>query len=113
MRFGVNQNLNKVKDPSARDNEEKSPLRLRGGVSSGQRGTNTGYKGPFRETRSSTSRQNEVLLGAFGENEGGKEIQNYSLPIFFGTTILSLFVLEFSFSRKEGVRVKGHAKINN
>ena len=93
MRFGVNQNLNKVKEASDRGNGEKSPLRLRGGTNA-NRGS---------------------LVGAYGgENEEKKnQVNKYSLPVFFGTAILSLFVLEFSFSRKEGVKVRGHAKINN
>ena len=85
MRFGFSKNLNKVV-------KKASPLRLKGGTNPN--------RGP--------------LLGAYGggsENKSNNE--NYSLPIFFGTMILSLFVLEISFSSREGVRVKGHAKINN
>ena len=90
MRFGFSKNLNKVKEIERSSGDQRSPLRLRGGVN----------KGP--------------LLGAYGgENEGKKKSDDYSLPIFFGTMILGLFVFEISFSNKEGVRVKGHAKINN
>ena len=89
MRFGVNQNLNKVQEK-----KNKSPLRLRGGA-------NGGHKGP--------------LLGSNGgdENENKKEDNNYSLPIFIGTAILGMLVLEFSFSHREGVKVRGHAQIRN
>ena len=86
MRFGVNQDLNKI--------QKKSPLRLRGGTNG------EGYKGPLLgSTGGKMRRKNRMLI--------------IPLPIFFGTAILSLFVLELSFSSKEGVRVKGHAKINN
>ena len=98
MRFGFSKNLNKVKEEKkASERSDEDPLRLRGGVSTRQRGTNTG-----------------PLLGAYGgENESKRKNEDYSLPIFFGTMILSLFVLEILFSSSEGVRVKGHAKINN
>ena len=97
MRFGVNQDLNKVHE------KKKSPLRLRGGTN--------GFGGQNKGRQPEATRP---LLGSTGgENENKKQNENYSLPIFFGTAILSLFVLEISFSSREGVRVKGHAKINN
>ena len=87
MRFSVNQNLNKVQEKKI-----NLPLRLRGG-------TNGGHKGP--------------LLGSDGGENENKKREDYFLPIFFATTILGIFVLEFSFSYKEGVKVKAHASVKN
>ena len=80
MQFGVNQNLNKVQEKKS----TKTPLRLRGGVNGEHK------KGG--------------LLGSDEGNEKTKD-NNYSLPIFIGTTILGMLVLEFSFSSRQGVKV--------
>ena len=79
MRFGVNQNLNKVYEKKTEPMNQ--PLRLSGGG-------------------------NE---GSLGNNENETKKSDYSLPIFVGTTTLGMLVLEFTFSRKEGVKVKAKA----
>ena len=88
MRFGVNQNLNKIKKKTTHQ-----PLRLSGG---------------------GEQKKDGGLLGSYGdENENETNKGDYSLPIFIGTTILGMLVLEFSFSRSEGLKVRGHASVKN
>ena len=87
MRFGVNQNLNKVYEKKSASTHP--PLRLSGG------GEQSEKKGG--------------LLGSLGDNRNETKKDDYSLPIFVGTTILGMLVLELTFSRKEGVKVRACA----
>ena len=89
MRFGVNQNLNKIKKKTV-----NQPLRLSGGG-------NKDHK------------RGGLLDSDGGENENETKKGDYSLPIFIGRTILGMLVLEFSFSRSEGVKVRGHTSVKN
>ena len=92
MIFGINQNLNKVKNKTK---SSHPPLRLSGGGEANQSDKKSG------------------LLGSFGDNDRETKKNDYSLPIFVGTTILGLLALEFTFSRKEGDKVRAHASAKN
>ena len=96
MRFGVNQNLNKA----------TPVVPLQGSSNSNQKRLVQGFGG------GNSSNQKQNLLGSLG-NDNTDKIDNWSLPIFVGTTILGLLVLELSFSRKEGVKIRAHASAKN